>query len=85
MSDSKSNNDVSPDILLIDAKEFPEVVHPFLRWQVRRWERRPMKIPLFTGRMLVGHRESSETVRVQRLIGFGSTKKSAEAMARRSV
>lgn len=65
------------------AAYFPSAETPFLKWQVRVPEERPMLIPKFEERTLTGHVKSGE-VTVERLVGWGETKEQAEAMARRN-
>ena len=53
-----------------EAKEYPRSTKPFMRWQVRVWEKRDSEALRIK-------------VSVERLLGVGETKAAAERMARR--
>ena len=57
------------------------LVHDFLRFQVGRYEKRKMKVPVFDGGKVVSHKTIAEETTVWRMMGFGSTQKKAEKMA----
>jgi hypothetical protein len=67
-----------PDIRI---REYPLAQNPFLRYQIGRMETRPITLPCFEGRLLVGHRVGRKQVSVFHLLGWGDTQEKAEALA----
>ena len=61
--------------------EQPNARFPFLRFLVVASSCRKEISPRYNGGRLAGHFESNSMVRTQKLLGFGSTLKEAQAMA----
>jgi len=61
-----------------------KLVHDFLRFQVGRYEKRKMVVPIYDGKTVVSKKTIPEETTVWRVLGFGSTQKKAEQMAAKS-
>jgi hypothetical protein len=65
------------------VRERPDAQFEFLRHQIGCTEMRYEQVPVFDGRKFMGcYRRSDNKAPVFRLLGFGSTKAKAKAMAR---
>ena len=62
-------------------REFPNAQYDFLRFQIGRQEKKQMQVPHYVGRLLLSIYPGPETAYF-RLLGFGSTLKAAEEMAK---
>ena len=69
---------ITREIKQVDSK------HDFLRFQVGREEERKAKLPVYRGGKVIGHTICETTVKVFRLLGFGSTIERAQAMTARA-
>lgn len=70
------------DDMSLEVIEQPKAL-PFLRWKVGRKEKRRAVKPNYAGGRIIGFSTMAVNTEVFHILGFGSTKDSAELMAAR--
>jgi hypothetical protein len=65
----------------IVERSFPDANPDVARYQILVAEQRPVQVPVFRGKEIIGHQDGMERVQVLRLVGFGATEREAKACA----
>lgn len=74
--------DLKPQFADESVRQFPDAIHPFLRFQIGRKVDRPEKEVELEGKRVVREFPTGRRVSVFKLLGFGETLEAAQRMAK---